>query len=431
MAKIRKVTAREILDSRGYPAVEATVFLDDGTRATASCPNSKSKGSYEAFELYDNDIKHFAGKGVQKAIANIQDQISPQLVGIDATDQRLVDVTMLQLDGTQAKTKLGANAILPVSIAVARAAAKSSVVPLFLYLRNFITKENLGLKLPTPIFDILNGGVHGGYNSDFQEFTVIPATSKSFDEAMEIGVSVYHHLGELLTKNSLPTTIGDEGGFAPPMATNEDGFSLLTQAISASNLRLGYDVFTGLDAAANNFNIDQKYKIKDKALALSSPEITAFYQDLVKRHHTIYLEDPLAEDDWEGWTDLFSQISQHALVVGDDIIASNPLRLQLAINKHAINALVIKPNQIGTVLETLAVAEIARHAGLKLIIANRSGETNDEFIADLAVAIAADHVKFGAPARGERVAKYNRLMYINEQIKKITQAGNAEQSKQP
>jgi enolase len=427
MATIKQVTARQILDSKGNPAVEATVVLMDGTRASASCPNSNSKGSYEAYELYDNDMKHFQGKGVLKAIATIQDQISPQLVGIDATDQRQVDGIMLQLDGTQAKTKLGANAILPVSTAVAKAAAKSNVVPLYLYLRNFIASDGLGLKLPTPIFDIINGGAHGGYNSDFQEFTVIPATSKPFDEAMEVGVSVYHHLGELLTKNSMPTTVGDEGGFAPPMATNEDGFSLLTRAIGASNLRLGYDIFIGLDAAANNIRVDQRYKIKDKPLALSSQEITSFYDDLVKRHHLLYLEDPLSEDDWEGWAGLALQIGQHAMVIGDDITASNPLRLQMAINQHVINGIVIKPNQIGTVIEALAVAEIARHAGLKLIISNRSGETNDDFLADFAVAVAADHVKFGAPARGERVAKYNRLMYINEQIKKITQSEQPQQ----
>lgn len=417
MSKIKQIHAREILDSRGVPTVETRVVLDDGTTAIASAPAGVSRSSYEGFELRDNDPKRYAGMGVRSAVQTVNQTIAPKLIGIEVTNQQLVDRTMIDLDGTKTKSKLGTNSIFSVSKAVARAGAKALYQPLFLYLRNFISKENLPLKIPTPAMSLINGGLHAGNNVDLQEFLVIPATYQSFSESLEMGVTVYHKIREELEKNHLGTTIGDEGGFAPAFDKNEDVLQLITQAVSAASWRIGYDIFIGIDAAAKNFYKDELYKIKDKPTSMRSDELISFYEEMIKKYHILYLEDPLSEDDWDGWTQVYSRLSQKSLIVGDDLTATNPFRLQMALNKNAINGIVIKPNQIGTVLEALAVVEIARHAGMKIIVSHRSGETNDDFIADLSVAVAADYVKFGGPARGERVAKYNRLLQIEEQLK--------------
>lgn len=420
MAKIKQILSREILNAKGHPAIETTVILTDGATGIASSPSGTSVGKYEAVEIRDMDEKKFQGQGVQNAILNIEEIIAPSLLGMDASRQQDIDKKMIDLDGTHNKARLGANATLSVSMAIAKAAARSSVLPLFLYLREYIKKENFPLKIPTPAFNVINGGKHAqAGNLDFQEFLLIPATSKSYDESLNIGTNVYFSLSKALQTNNLSTLVGDEGGFSPSVQTNQDALVILKQAIEAANLRLGFDVFLGLDAAANNLFSEQRYHIKDKSIAMSSKDMIDFYNLLNKDYHFLYLEDGLSEDDWEGWAELYTQLSQQTLIVGDDLTVTNPYRLQTALDKKTITGIIIKPNQIGTVIESLAVVEMARQAGLKIIVSHRSGETNDDFIADFAVAASADYVKFGAPVRGERVAKYNRLLQIEKQIKSL------------
>jgi enolase len=419
MAKIKQITANEILNAKGHPTIETIVILTDGAVGIASCPSGTSVGKYEAIEIRDKDEKRFQGLGVRNAIMNIEEIIAPGLLGMDATKQQDIDKKMISLDGTVNKGRLGANAILSVSMAVAKAAAKSSILPLFLYLREFIKKENVPLKIPIPAFNVINGGKHAEGTIDFQEFLVIPASSKKFDESIIIGTNVYAALKKSLETNNLSTLVGDEGGFSPKVETNQDALLMLKQVIEGINLRLGFDVFLGLDAAAGNFFTNQQYHIRDKSISLSSKDLVSFYKTLNNDYHLLYLEDGLAEDDWDGWRQLYAEMSQQTLIVGDDLIATNPYRLQMALDKKTITGIIIKPNQIGTVIEALAVVEMARQANLKIIVSHRSGETNDDFIADFAVAVSADYVKFGAPARGERVAKYNRLLQIERQIKSL------------
>lgn len=416
MAKIKHIQAREILDVKGNPTVEATITLENATVGVASCPSGTSIGSYEAAAIRDNDQKRYGGKGVLKAIDNIHNVIAPKLIGKEASNQAEIDKLMLELDGTQNKGMLGANAILCVSIAVCRAQAASQRTPLYQYLRALIKREQQAVKIPTLAFNCINGGKHAGDNLDFQEFLIIPATSKTYSESLQLGLSIYHSLRGVLRAKNAATLVGDEGGFGPTLATNADALALLAQAVNNLNVRLGFDVFFGLDIASNNFYKDHAYKIKDKAVPLATNDLIAYYEELVSQFHLIYLEDPLSEDDWDGWATMVAKVGQQAIIVGDDITATNPYRLQMAITKKAISAVVIKPNQIGTVIEALAVVEVARHAGLKIVVSHRSGETNDDFIADFAVAVAADYVKFGAPARGERIAKYNRLLAIEKEL---------------
>ncbi|MBI3069896.1 MAG: phosphopyruvate hydratase [Candidatus Levybacteria bacterium] len=417
MAKIKQIKAREILDSRGNPTIEATVILSDGSSGVASVPAGASVGTYEAVELRDHDQTRFKGLGVLKAIENIEKIIAPKLLGMEAAKQQEIDKTIIELDGTQNKGRLGANATLSVSMAVSDAAAKSSVLPLFLYLRQFIHKENTQLKIPSLLFNLINGGLHAGNNLNFQEFQIIPATSKPYSEALQSGITIYNSLKEVLKQNNLPLLVGDEGGFGPALSANMEAFALLKQAVASVNLRVGFDVFFGLDAAANHFYRNGQYFIKDKAMPFSSSDLSLYYETLNKEYDLLYIEDPFFEDDWQAWANLITKISHDTIVAGDDLIATNPYRLQMAIDKKTITGIIIKPNQIGTVLEALAVVEVARAAGLKIIVSHRSGETNDSFIADFAVAVSADYVKFGAPVRGERVAKYNRLLAIENQIK--------------
>lgn len=419
MAKIKEIKASEILDSRGNPTIETTVVLQDGSVGTASCPSGASVGSYEAWELRDHDAKRFSGLGVLKAVDNVNSIIAPALVGMDSSKQQDIDKTVINLDGTQNKGKLGANAALSVSMAVCKASARNSMLPLFLYLRQFIKTENTTLKIPALLLNFINGGKHAGNNLDLQEFFVIPATSKPYNEALQMGVTLYSTLRNTLKENGLSTLIGDEGGFAPKLATNRDAFVLLKQAIDKTSLRFGFDVFFGLDAASNSFYQDKQYRLRDRSMPYTSDDLISFYQELNKQYRLLYLEDPLFEDEWEGWTKISSKMSQDTIIVGDDLVATNPYRLQMAIDKKAITGVVIKPNQIGTVIECLAVVEVARAAGLKIVVSHRSGETNDAFIADFAVAVSADYVKFGAIARGERIAKYNRLLQIEKQIKAL------------
>ena len=419
MPTISQITASEIINSKGNPTLKVTVVTNEGVEGIASCPSGTSTGTYEAYELKDNDPNRFSGGGMLKAIGNIDTIIAPALLGMDITQQTQIDQKMIELDGTSNKMTLGANAILSVSMAVARAGAATSRIPLYLYLRQFINSENIVLKVPTPLFNIINGGAHAGDNIDMQEFIVTPASFKSYSEGLLMGVTVYKRLSELLQKNGALTLVGDEGGFAPALRSNEEALQTVAKAIELSSYRLGYDVFCGIDAAANHFFDGKKYKLMDKPTPLTGSELAEIYKDLIKKYHIIYLEDMFGEDDWESWNILYAGADQETILTGDDLTVTNPLRLQLALDKNTIRGIIIKPNQIGSVSESIAVIEMAREAGIKVIVSHRSGETNDDFIADFAVAMSADYVKFGAPARGERVAKYNRLLEIEQQIQTV------------
>lgn len=417
MSLIKQVFARQILNSKGIPTVEATIILDDGKIAISSCPTGTSVGKYEAKELRDNNPELFNGLSVMKAVDNVINIIGPKIVGLDPVKQAEIDRIMIELDGTSDKSKLGANAILSVSQAVAKAGAKSLNMSLFSYLRHFTGINGAPFKIPTPAFNILNGGKHAGNNLDFQEFLIIPASSIPYPQTLNMATMIYQSLKETLKNKGATTLIGDEGGFGPSFSTNRDALAMLQEAISASSFKLNYEVFFGLDAAANNFKSDgNEYEIKDKGSSISSKDLVSVYENLNEQYSFLYLEDPFGEDDWEGWEQLNQLTSKNTLIVGDDLTATNINRLQEAIKKKAISGIIIKPNQAGTVTETLGVVEVARLAGLKLIASHRSGDTNDDFIADLAVAIGADYTKFGAPVRGERVAKYNRLSEIYSQI---------------
>ena len=417
MAKIKEIHSREILDAQGDPTVETTVILSDGSVGSASCPSGTMISKYESVEVRDHDDNRYLGKGVLKAIENIEKFIAPQIIGIEANKQQVIDKAMIELDGTMNKSRLGANATLSVSMAVAKAAAKSSVLPLYLYIREFIKKENVQLKMPTPIFNLINGGKHGGGNTELQEYLLIPATFKSTSESLQMGITVFKKLEKILHDNGFGVLTGREGGFSPNFPTNEDGFDFFSKAVNESGMRLGYDVFFGVDAESNYFFQVGGYKLKERQMLMSADDLIDFYVELIKKYHILYLEDPLSEDDWEGWAKLGPRLSRDTLIVGDDLTATNPYRLQMALDKKAINGIVIKPNQVGTVIEALAVVEISRIAGLKIIVSQRSVETNDDFIADFAVAVSADYIKFGAPSRGEHVVKYNRLLEIEKQIK--------------
>ncbi len=419
MTKIKQIRASEILSGKGNPAVEATVILSDGSMATASSPSGISVNTFEAAYLKDNDPSRFEGFGVLNAVANIQNTIAKKLVGLDADNQQEIDKTMIDLDGTQNKSRLGANAILAVSMAVAKASAKSSLLPLFVYLRGILKKETKHLRIPTPIFNILNGGMHTGGHLDFEGFLVIPASSKAYSDALSIGFSIYNSLRKTLESKNLSTLTADEGGFGPNLATNEEALSLIEESVQRTSIRLGFDIFLGIDASANNFYKKDKYKIKDNAMTLSSKELVSYYENLSKKFHLLYIEDPLAEEDWDGWTEIYSRMSTESTIAGDILTSTNPYRLQIALDKKTITGIVIKPGQVGTVMEALAVTEVAREAGLKIIVSSRSGETVDDFIADFAVAVNADYVNLGFPVRGENVVKYNRLLEIEDQIKTL------------
>lgn len=413
MAKIQSVVAWEILDSRGNPTVNARVALDDGRFADASCPSGASVGKYEALELRDHDEKRLKGMGVLKAVSNITNIIAPKLAGMDPIKQQDIDNTMISLDGTPNKSNLGANAILAVSMAVAKTAAISQNLELYQYLTAYTGQTP---KVPIPIFNVINGGKHAGMNLDFQEFIVVPASSTSYPDALQMGATIYATLRETLQSQNYQILVGDEGGFGPNLPKNMQAFGLIKQAVDATLYKMGLNVFLGLDAAANSFYNDKTYRVRDRIDRLNSNDMINYYQELYNQYRVFYLEDPLFEDDWDGWKKLNSILSSGTLIVGDDLTVTNPYRLQTALQKKAITAIVIKPNQIGTVIEALGVAAIAKASGLKTVVSHRSGETNDTFAADFAVAVASDYAKFGATARGERVAKHNRLSEISKQL---------------
>lgn len=414
MSKIKQIQAREILDSRGNPTVETTIILSDGLTGTSSVPSGASRGTYEAYELRDQDSKRYQGMGVLRAVENVNSIIGPKLQGMDVYEQQKIDRAMIEMDGTQNKGRLGANAILSVSQAAVKAAARSSLMPLPLYIRQFTT-GSIGKKIPTPMFNVLEGGKHGGASLNFQEFLIIPASSKSYSESLEAGVAIYHSLKKILSERRESTLAADEGGFSPNLTTNQSGLTLLKEAIEKSNLSFSLDAFIGLDVAANSFIDGKTYKLSDRDVPYSSNDLVEFYQNLMSEFSLIYIEDPFGEDDWEGWKKIYSTIGDKTLIVGDDLITTNAYRLQLALDNKVMGGVVVKPNQIGTVTEAIAVAEIARYTGLKIIVSHRSGETMDSFIADFAVGVGADYVKFGAPAR-ERVVKYNKLLEIEYEL---------------
>ncbi|TAL41460.1 MAG: phosphopyruvate hydratase [Salinibacterium sp.] len=409
MALIEAVSAREILDSRGNPTIEVEVLLDDGIVARAGVPSGASTGAFEAYELRDGDPKRYQGKGVLKAVDAVIDVLGPAIEGFDAADQRLIDAEMIALDGTDNKKALGANAILGVSLAVARAAADSADLPLFRYLGGPNAHT-----LPVPMMNIINGGAHADTGLDIQEFMILPVGAESFSEGLRWGVEVYHALKGLLKKNGLPTGLGDEGGFAPDLAGARAALDFIVEAIGVAGFAPGKEVALALDVAASEFFADGKYAFEKKSL--SAEELTETLVSIVKDYPLVSIEDPLAEDDWAGYAHLTAEIGSIVQVVGDDLFVTNPTRLKKGIDENVTNSILIKVNQIGTLTETLDTVAMAQRAGYTTVISHRSGETEDTTIADIAVAVDAGQIKTGAPARSERVAKYNQLLRIEEEL---------------
>jgi enolase len=409
LSSIDAVGAREILDSRGNPTVEVEVALDDGTIARAAVPSGASTGAYEAVELRDGDDARYGGKGVTKAVDAVLDTIGPELLGMEATEQRLVDQALLDLDGTPDKSRLGANALLGVSLAVAKAAAESSHLPLFRY----VGGPNAYL-LPVPMLNILNGGAHADTNVDIQEFMVAPIGAASFSEALRWGAEVYHALKKVLKGRGLATGVGDEGGYAPDLPSNRDALDLILEAVSTTGLTPGRDVALALDVAATEFHGDEGYRFE--GAVKTSDEMTAYYEQLVADYPMVSIEDPLGESDWDGWQRLTAVLGARVQLVGDDLFVTNPQRLADGIARQCGNALLVKVNQIGTLTETLDAVDLAHRSGYRSMMSHRSGETEDTTIADLAVATNCGQIKTGAPARSERVAKYNQLLRIEEEL---------------
>jgi enolase len=407
VAVIEQVGAREILDSRGNPTVEVEVALDDGTLARAAVPSGASTGEHEAVELRDGDAKRYSGKGVEKAVAAVLDEIGPELNGVDAVDQRIVDQKLVDLDGTPDKSRLGANAMLGVSLAVAKAAAESSGLELFRY----IGGPNAHV-LPVPMLNILNGGAHADNDVDIQEFMIAPIGAESYREALRWGVEVYHSLKSVLKGRGLATGLGDEGGFAPALGSNREALDLIVSAIEKAGYTVGRDIALALDVAATEFHEDGAYTFE--GTKRSAEQMLGYYAELLDAYPMVSIEDPLGEDDWDGWVRLTDEIGERVQLVGDDLFVTNPDRLEEGIARRAANALLVKVNQIGTLSETLDAVSLATSYGYRSMMSHRSGETEDTTIADLAVATGVGQIKSGAPARGERTAKYNQLLRIEE-----------------
>ena len=418
MATITKIWAREILDSRGIPTVEAACQVGTGQIAVASVPAGTSTGTYEAVELRDLDEKRFLGKGVTKAVANINDILGPSVVGMAVEDQVAIDTKLKTLDGTPNKSILGANAILAISSVVVKAAAYANKQPVYMWVNSLSQKAGFVPKvhIPSPIFNMINGGLHGSGNLDFQEFQVIPATSKPYTDSLRTGSEIYITLGKNLERRGAIHSVGDEGGYAPNLFTNADALEVVVESIKETNYQLGRDVFLGLDVAASVFFKNGEYTIRDKSSPLKDDALLEYYKSVNSQYHLAILEDPFHEDAWDSWKKLYSEMKGQVTVVGDDLLVTNPERVAKAVAEEACDAILVKPNQIGTVTETLQVIKQARDVNWKIIVSHRSGETNDWFIADFAVGVGADFVKFGAPARGERVEKYNRLLTVEQEL---------------
>jgi enolase len=409
VAAIEAVNAREILDSRGNPTVEVEVLLEDGTFTRAAVPSGASTGAFEAYELRDGDAGRYLGKGVQKAVAAVRDEIAPAIQDLDAADQRIIDATMIELDGTENKSRLGANALLGVSLAVAKAAADSAELPLYRYLGGPNAHT-----LPVPMLNVINGGSHADTNVDIQEFMILPVGASTFSEGLRWGVETYHALKSLLKKKGLATGLGDEGGFAPNLDSNRAALDLLMEAIESAGFTPGKQMALGLDVASSEFFSDGAYTFEGQKV--DSAHMTAYFADLVASYPLITIEDPLDEDDWAGYDHFTAELGSKVQIVGDDLFVTNPKRLADGITRGVANSILVKVNQIGTLTETLDAVSLAQRSGYTTVLSHRSGETEDTTIADLAVAVDAGQIKTGAPARSERVAKYNQLLRIEQDL---------------
>lgn len=411
MTFIIDVNARQIIDSRGNPTVEVEVFLDDGSMGRAAVPSGASTGIHEAVELRDGDKERFLGKGVSQAVTNVHTIIAPAIIGLSAFDQNAIDELLIELDGTENKGNLGANAILGTSLAVAKAAADSMDMPLYRYIGGANANT-----LPVPMMNILNGGQHADNNVDIQEFMVMPVGAETFSEALRMGVEIFHTLKDVLKAKGCATAVGDEGGFAPNLGSNEEALQVIVEAIEKAGYKAGVDVKLALDVAASEMFEDGKYNMSGEGCIKTSAEMIAFYEDLVAKYPIISIEDGLNEDDWEGWKQLQAALGDKVQLVGDDLFVTNTKRLEKGIEEKAANSILVKVNQIGTLTETLDAIEMAKRAGYTAIISHRSGETEDTTIADIAVATNAGQIKTGAPSRTDRVAKYNQLLRIEEEL---------------
>ena len=409
MAIIEAIKAREILDSRGNPTVEVDIICDDGSFGRAAVPSGASTGEHEAIELRDNVKKRYLGKGVQKAIKNINDIITPKLIGADVTAQNDIDQLMIKLDGTPNKSKLGANAILGVSLAVAKAASNSLWIPLYAYLGGISANT-----LPVPLMNIINGGAHADNNLDFQEFMIVPLGFTKFSEAIRAGVEVFHNLKAILGKKGYATSVGDEGGFAPNLKSNEEAIECILEAITKAGYKVGDEISLALDVASSEFYQKGKYNVEGKKIGRD--KLIDIYGDWIKQYPIISIEDPLAEDDWKGWQIMTKELGKKVQIVGDDLFATNTKRLARGIKEHAANSILVKVNQIGSLTETLQAITMAQNAGYTYIISHRSGETEDSTIADIAVATNSGQIKTGSASRSDRVSKYNQLLRIEEEL---------------
>lgn len=409
-AAITRVQAREILDSRGNPTVEVDVYLSDGSFGRAAVPSGASTGEHEAVELRDGDQNRFLGKGVLNAVRNVNQQIAPIVKGYNALDQKTLDKCMIDLDGTPNKSNLGANAILGVSMAVSRAAAASQNLPLYRYLNSD------ACLLPIPMLNIINGGSHADNNVDIQEFMIFPIGADSFSHALRMGTEIFHYLKKVLSSKGLNTSVGDEGGFAPNLSSNEEAIEIILEAVEKADYSIGKDISLALDAAASEFYIDGAYRLESEDRTLTSDEMVEYFEGLTKKYPIISIEDGLAENDWEGWKVFNGKLGSKIQIIGDDLTVTNIPRLQRAIDEQSMNAILIKLNQIGTVTETVEAVELARETGFGVVISHRSGETEDTFIADFAVAMGMGQIKTGSASRTDRICKYNQLLRIEEEL---------------
>lgn len=416
MAFITNIQGREILDSRGYPTVEAMVMLDDGTVAKASVPSGASTGAQEALELRDGDPKRYQGKGVRRAVGYVNTEIREALIGTDPSEQRQIDEKLCTLDGTESKSRLGANAILGVSLACARVAALSREVALHTYLETLLPYKRKDGVFPVPMFNVINGGEHADSGLSVQEFKIVPSGIATYPEQLRAGSEIFHMLQKLLRSKGYTTDVGDEGGFAPQLESHAEAFALLVHAIEESGYQPGTEVLLDIDAAANSFydHESDRYLLKPEKVVLDRSGIASLYRDWVGKFPLFSIEDPFHEEDWSGWTEFKKEMGAQLMLVGDDLLVTNVKRLRQAIREDACNAVLVKVNQIGTLSETIDCIALAKEHGMRTVISHRSGETCDDFIADLAVAVGADYIKTGSLARGERLAKYNRLLEIFE-----------------
>ncbi len=416
MSKIKKIIAREILNSRAEPTVEAIIELDDKSVGIYSVPTGASLGKAEAVDLRDGDPQRYQGRGVLKALSNIAQVLAPKLIGQEAKNQKEIDDLMLSLDTTEGISVLGANSILALSGAIVKAQSASLHLPVYQYIAQVADTDSHKFRIPTPMFNVVNGGLHAGDNLDFQEFLIVPPMASTYSNNLKFGVEVYYAIKEVLLSQNLSILVGDEGGYAPTLYANLGVFKILEESINKAGYKLGLDAFFSLDIAASHLKNGAAYRIKDKPVPLSSNDLIEFYVSVNEQYHLLSLEDPLAQDDWDAWTNITQKLGGEMLIVADDLTCTNPELVQKAISSRAANAVIIKPNQIGTISQTLEVIKSAKAANFKIVVSHRSGETNDNFIADLAVGVGADYAKFGAPARGERVAKYNRLLEIEHEL---------------